>query len=187
MKHVATGFVFSCAVLIAGLAAAAEEPAIPEPDFTNPGTLIRGLYNAVSSELGSEPDWDLVRSFFHPDAVIVLRASPEASEAHDVDGFIENLQGFYERIDPAENVFEETILSIQIQEYGNIAWGYVVYEAAVTTSEHGPQRGFDAWHLMKDEGRWWAVSVVNENERAAGDIPVPFFADEDEEAADAPL
>ena len=51
----------------------------------------------------------------------------------------------------------------------------IVYEAAILDSDRPAQRGLDSWHLMKREGRWWVVSVVNESEPGAGAIPGEVF------------
>ncbi len=145
--------------------------------FAQPETMLREIYSAVSSELGKEPDWDRVRSFFHPDAVIVLRATPEETSVMDVEGFIRDFQNFYTRINPEEKIFKEKVVSVKVLPYGNIAYGEVVYEAGVTPSERPAQRGLDAWHLVKENGRWWFTSVVNDNELIAGPIPKEAFAD----------
>jgi hypothetical protein len=142
-----------------------------EEVFSQPETMLREIYSAVSNDLGKEPDWDRVRSFFHPEAVIALRATPEATQVFNVESFIQDFKDFYGRIDPEKNVFRERVVALKVTPFGNMAYGHVVYEAAVTTSDRPPQRGLDAWHLVKQDGRWWFVSVVNDNESVAGPIP----------------
>jgi hypothetical protein len=93
-----------------------------------------------------------------------------------VDEFIDDFVAFYDRIG-AEAEFTETVIDVETIVYGNVAHCAVVYEAAVAGSERGPQRGLDLWHLAKQDGRWWVVSVVNESETAAGPIPESFFDD----------
>jgi len=143
--------------------------------FLDPATLVTGIYDAVSSAAGGTPDWDFVRLHFSSEALIVLRTSKEESRLLDLDSFIQDFVDFYARIDPAKNGFEETVVSVRVLEYGNIAHCYVVYEAAITGSERAPQRGLDSWHLMQRDGRWWVVSVVNDSEPAAGPVPEEVF------------
>jgi len=145
--------------------------------FLEPEVMVASLYTAVSSLAGKAPDWALVRSYFDPDAMIVLRASRDASKKLDVDGFIQDFVDFYDGIDSQQRGFKETVVSVNCLEYGNIAHCNVVYEAAILGSERPPQRGLDSWHLMKDAGRWWVVSVINESEPAAGPIPQELYSE----------
>jgi hypothetical protein len=162
-------FLSVATVFIPVLLAAEEPPTVAEP-FASPLSLVEGLYPAVSSEAGGAPDWDHVRAHFDPAAVIVLRATREETRLFDVDSFIGDFVAFYDRIGP-EQGFVERVVSSRVLEYGNVAHCSVVYEAAVEGSERPPQRGLDSWHLMRREGRWWVVSVVNEVESVAGPIP----------------
>jgi hypothetical protein len=163
-------------ILVCSVSTAAQEP---EPEvtrqrFATPSEAVTGIYAAVSAEAGENPDWELVRAHFDPAAVIVLRASRDETRLFDVDGFIADFEAFYERLG-AERGFRERVLSSRVLEYGNIAQVTVVYEASVDGSERPPQRGLDLWHLMLRDGRWWAVSVVNDAEAAAGPIPSEAF------------
>ena len=143
--------------------------------FLDPEKMVASVYDAVSSQVGSTPDWLLVKSYFDPDAVIVLRATREESKKLDVDGFIQDFVDFYNRIENEKRGFVETVVSLKCLEYGNIAQCYVVYEASILGSDRPPQRGLDSWHLMKRDGRWWVVSVVNDSEPGAGPIPEQVF------------
>ena len=162
------------AAMCAPVVSAAEEAAAVGDSFASPGSLVEGIYPAVSSRAGGAPDWDYVRAHFDPAAVIVLRATRDETKLFDVDGFIGDFVAFYDRIGP-EQGFAEKVVSSRILEYGNIAHCYVVYEAVVLGSERPPQRGLDSWHLMRRDGRWWVVSVVNEAESVAGPIPEAAF------------
>jgi len=161
-------FVF---VIFAGLGLAAEDG-----PFADPETLVTGVYGAVSGSFAEQPDWDFIRSHFDPKALIVLRSSREGSTLHDVDGFIKDFTDFYGSISEQEG-FKETVVSVKALVYGNIAHCFVVYEAEVLGTDRGPQRGLDSWHLMKRDGRWWVVSVVNDSEPASGPIPKEAYAD----------
>lgn len=169
-----------CVVLLAVIGVVvveAVEPGAAPGLFLEPESMVASVYDAVSDRNGDAPDWDAVRSYFDPDAVIVLRASRDETKKFDVDGFIQDFIEFYDRIDDEKTGFKETVVSVDCLEYGNIACCNVVYEAAILGSERPPQRGLDCWHLMKSGGRWWVVSVVNESEVAAGAIPEEVFRD----------
>jgi hypothetical protein len=177
MSKIYVSILFVLLVVVSVLELEAEEPDVASGLFGEPEKMVASVYDAVSSQAGSTPDWGVVRSYFDPDAIIVLRASREASKKLDVDGFIQDFVDFYDRIDSEKIGFVETVVSIKTLEYGNIAHCYVVYEAAIVGSDRPPQRGLDSWHLMKRDGRWWVVSVVNDSEPAAGPIPDEVFAE----------
>lgn len=168
---------FSVILLIgSGIAVQAqtEDADIPTV-FKTPEALVVNMYKSVSSEKGSTPDWNLVKSHFHPDAVVVLRVSRTESKKYDLNGFIQDFVDFYKRIDPQQRGFKETVVSVKTMAYGNIAHCYVVYEAAVSPSNRPPQRGLDSWHLVHMNNRWMVISVVNEIELAAGPTPREVF------------
>lgn len=142
--------------------------------FADPGAMVAGIYDAVSVPAGGQADWDSVRAFFDPQAVIVLRATRDATRLMDVDAFIQDFVDFYDRLGPGVG-FKERVVSIRTMKYGNVAHSYVVYEVLVEGSDRPPQRGLDSWHLMLRDGRWWIVSVVNESEVTAGPIPDVVF------------
>ncbi len=167
----------SVLLVFSGSVASAGEQVVGDGVFSQPETLVRDIYTAVSSTPGNTPDWDRVRSFFDPGALVVLRATKESSKVMDLDGFIQDFKDFYEGIDPETTTFTEKIVSLKIFEYGNIAQVYVVFEVSVQPSERPPQRGLDSWHLMKTDGRWKVISVINDSEFAAGPIPERAFAD----------
>ena len=150
-------------LLTAYIPAAAQEETSTIPEvFKTPQALVAGIYDAFSADVGKTPDWEYVKSHFHPDALVILRASRTESKKFDLEGFIQDFVDFYKRIDPNKNGFKEVVVSIKTVEFGNIAQCFVVYEASVPTSGRPAQRGLDCWHLMKKYGRWWVVSIVNE-------------------------
>ena len=161
-----------------GTAAASGEGETDMPKaFLAPRSLVAGIYDAVSAPAGALPDWNFVRSHFTPEAVIVLRTTPEESRLMDLNAFIGDFESFYEKIGPSGNGFKETVESIRVVEFGHVAHCYVVYAADIVGDDRPPQRGLDSWHLMHRDGRWWVVSVVNDVERVAGPFPDEVFGD----------
>jgi hypothetical protein len=146
-----------------------------DDQFLDPEILVTGVYEAVSGSFAEQPDWDFIRAHFDPKALIVLRSSREGSTVHDVDGFIKDFTDFYGRISEAEG-FRETVVSVRSLVYGNVAHAYVVYEAQILGDDRPPQRGLDSWHLVKKDGRWWVISIVNDSEPTSGPIPGEAFA-----------
>lgn len=137
-----------------------------DPDAGTADGLVRALYARVSSTPGTVPDWDMVRSAFLPQAVVVLRTSRDSSTVFTLEGFVQDFVNFIERANVRATGFTERVVRTQATVFGDIAHVLVLYEAQITGSPRPPQQGVDSFQLIRREGRWWIVSIVNE-------IPAP--------------
>jgi hypothetical protein len=132
---------------------------------------VRVLYRLVSFSAGEPTDWTKVRALFLPEAVVVLRTSRTATSVFPLDGFINDFVAFDTIPAVARAGFTETVVRLRPMVLGNVAHVLVLYEAHVTGSPRPPQQGVDSFHLVRRDGRWWIVSVVNEV--LAPDRPLP--------------
>ena len=151
-------------------------PAVPavaqdDPDAATAEGLVRALYDRVSSEPGTIPDWDQVRSAFLPQAIVVLRTSRDSTTVFTLEGFVQDFVNFIERANVRETGFRERVVKTQATVFGDMAHVLVLYEAHITGSARPPQQGVDSFQLIRREGRWWIVSVTNEI--PTPDRPVP--------------
>lgn len=144
----------------------------------------RAIYDAVSAPAGSVPNWDRVRSFFVPEAVVVLRTGRTSTSVFTLDGFIKDFVDFYETprkygdapLVPRANGFTEKVLATRAQEFGEIAQVAVLYEAQIVGLSRPPTRGVDLWLLTRQGGRWRIAAVVNEVVSADRPLPPDLFA-----------
>jgi hypothetical protein len=140
--------------------------AVPE-NFKDPESLVRGIYAAVSFDPGPAPDWEFVKTFFLPQAVIVVRKTRTSMAVMTVQEFVDWFADDVEKFKMKERGFEETVEKIKLTALGDIAQAFVVYKARLKTPADSPgQIGLDSWELMKKDGRWWIAAVTNE-------IPTP--------------
>jgi hypothetical protein len=140
--------------------------AVPEV-FKDPENLVRGIYAAVSFDPGPAPDWEFVKTFFLPQAVIVVRKTRTSMAVMTVQEFVDWFADDVEKFKMKERGFEETVEKIKLTALGDIAQAFVVYKARLKTPADSPgQIGLDSWELMKKDGRWWIAAVTNE-------IPTP--------------
>jgi hypothetical protein len=128
--------------------------------------VVRELYDLVTFEAGTTPDWDQVRAAFLDEAVIVLRTSRTESTVMSLDGFIQDWLDFIERANVSETGFEEKVLQTVPLEFKDIAHVLVLYEAHVPGSPRPPQQGVDSFSLVRRDGAWKIAAVAN-------DIPDP--------------
>ena len=137
--------------------------AIPEDPFTTPELLVRGLYASVTFDPGTIPDWDYVRRFFLPEAVIAVRQTRTSMAVLDVDAFIAWFEADVEKYKMKERGFEESVEKLKLTEFGDMAHCFVVYKARFKTPQYQPvQLVLDSFVLMKKEWIWWIVSITND-------------------------
>lgn len=127
-----------------------------------PEGLVAAIYDMVSFEGGSVPDWDQVRSMFLPEAVVVLRTSREATTIFSVEGFIDDFVNFVENTPAGANGFTEKVVRMKSMVFGDMAHVLVLYESHITGSPRPPRQGVDSFSLIKKDGRWWIAAVTNE-------------------------
>lgn len=155
------------ALLLAGAlltqsATALAQSAAKDRTYQDPDSLVRSLYAAVTFDRGGTPDWSYVRSLFHKDASIVLRVTRDSTAIMTVEGFLKDFIDFIDRFRADTTGFRERVLRIKPMVLGNIAHMLVLYDASVPTSPRPPQQGVDSFHLVRNQGRWWITSIVNE-------------------------
>jgi hypothetical protein len=142
-----------------------------------PESVVKELYNLVSFEAGTEPDWEKVRDLFIEEAVIVLRLGPTTKRTFTRQSFIDYFIYDIERANLKKSGFKETIIRSQFRIIKDIAHSYVLYEVSVPgLNDNKPvNRGIDSFHLVKKNGLWYIASIMNEGFRM--DEPLPEFFD----------
>jgi len=133
--------------------------------------VVTELYELVTFEAGTTPDWEKVKSLFIDQAVIVLRTSWEDTTIFSVQGFVDDFVNFIERFNVEKTGFMEKIERTKSMVFGDMAHILVLYEASIPGSKMPPQQGVDSFLLIKKSGRWWIVAVTNE--LPTPDNPVP--------------
>jgi hypothetical protein len=79
-----------------------------------------------------------------------------------VDGFVQDFVDFIERANARATGFRESVVRLDATEFGDIAHVVVLYEASIPGASRPPQRGVDSFQLIRRDGRWWIVSILNE-------------------------
>ncbi len=142
-----------------------------QKDSINAEQVVRKLYDLVTFEANNTPDWEEVKSLFVEEATVVLRVSRTAHKIFSRQAFVDDFQNFIDQSKVDQTGFVEKIVSLKIMEMGNIAHGWVVYEASIPGSPRPPQQGVDSFQLLKKDGQWLIVSIVNEIPTAEKPVP----------------
>lgn len=143
----------------------AQEPNRAEP-YGTPEAVVSELYDLVTFDAGTTPDWDRVRNLFLPEAVIVLRTSRTETTVLTLEGFVADFVRFIERANVVQSGFSETIVRMKPWAFKDIAHALVLYEASIPGSGRPAQLGIDSFSLIRRDGRWWIAAITN-------DIPDP--------------
>jgi hypothetical protein len=133
-----------------------------EKFMATPEKTVQTLYDLVTFETGTTPDWEKVRSLFIDEAVIVLRTARDSTTVFTLEGFVNDFIAFIEKAGVKSTGFSEKILTMKTLEFGDMASVLVLYEAHITGSDRPPSKGVDNFSLIKKEDRWWIISVTNE-------------------------
>lgn len=150
-------------LVLFSLSMANEMGAVEEDVFADPEILIRDLYAAVTFDPGNVPDWDYVRKFFIPEAVIAVRMTRTSMAILNVEEFVKWFDDDVKKYKMNERGFEESVEKLKLTVFGDMAHCFVVYRARFKTPANLPgQVGLDSWSLMNKDGRWWIVSVTND-------------------------
>ena len=133
--------------------------------------VVTRLYDLVTFDAGTTPDWERVRALFLDEAVVVLRTGRDEMSVFSVDGFVDDFVAFIEEADVEKTGFTERILGMKSFVYGDIAHVLVLFESHIPGSGRDPHEGIDSFELIRREGRWQIASITNE--RPTEDNPIP--------------
>lgn len=133
--------------------------------------VVRSLYRMVTFDAGKNVDWEQVKALFIPEAVIVLRASRTSMNVLNRNTFVDDFVRFIRDAKLEDQAFEETIVAMKTVETGDVARSTVHYAARIPSRDRPAQHGIDVFLLMKADGRWRIVSIVNEIVRPGVDVP----------------
>jgi len=169
----ATGL--ACLISMALAASAQAQADEKAEDLRSVEQVVRDVYTMVSWTDGNTPDWEVVREVFIPEAIVVLRYPP-GLKVMSVDGFLLDWLRFENQLaGVGVSGFQETVTSAATTEFGDIAHVHVVYETRIPDTGRPARPGVDLWSLIRVDGRWKVVSVINELPR--DDLAVPDFDD----------
>ena len=144
-----------------------------EEVFNTPERVVAALYQRISFEAGSTPDWDAVKALFIDEAVIVALEGPirDRTLVYSIETFIDDFIRFIESDNVGETGFDEQIIRMKPVIFGDMAHILVLYETSLPGSAKPPHRGIDSVQLVKRAGRWQIVSITNE--LPAPGMPLP--------------
>ena len=134
----------------------------PNPHLKDPESLVKHLYEQVTFPAGTTPNWDYVRTMFIKDAVVVMRAGRDKTNTLTLDGWVLDFVNFINDAEVKKTGFQEKIVKMETMVFGDIAHVLVLYTSYIPTKSKAPREGVDSFHLIKKDGQWQIVSILNE-------------------------
>ncbi len=147
-------------------------------DVSTVDGLVKALYASVSFPPGSQPNYNRLRTLFHPEA----RVAPPKGEKETslpvigVGTFITRSKEFVVLSGLERKGFTETEVARRTLAFGGMVHVFSTYECRSLPTDAVPtQRGINSIQLVRDGGRWWVLSLVWEVERPGSAIPKAFL------------
>jgi len=128
----------------------------------DPESLIKHLYDQVTFPAGETPDWNYVRTLFIKESTVVMRMSKNETTTLSLDGWILDFVNFINNQNVKTTGFEEKIIKMGSMVFGDIAHVLVLYTSYIPGVSKTPREGVDSFHLIRKEGNWKIVSILNE-------------------------
>ena len=164
--------------LAAAQPAAAQSRAVNMADVVTPGAAITAAYESIQRRPGQGADWARFRTLFLPGALMVPNAEQTGGESRimSVEDFITWVDAHFAETAPigsaSDRGFQEEEIAREMEQYGDVAHAMSAYQKHYWESEENLGRGINSFQLVQLNGRWWIVSIVWDEDYAAG--PLPF-------------
>lgn len=137
--------------------------AVQTEECTSVDAIVKALYESVSFSPGSQPDFNRLRTLFHPDGRVVppKREIGDDVKVFDIETFIKNSRENIILTGLEAKGFFEQETKRATEAFGNIVHVFSTYESKHVQKDASPfQRGVNSIQLVNDKGRWWVVTVM---------------------------
>jgi hypothetical protein len=146
-------------------------------DVTSVDAIVLALYESVSFSPGSQPNYNRLRSLFHPDGRIIPPKNEQERGVtiFDVETFIKNSREYLIIAGLESKGFFEQESHRETDAFGTIVHIFSTYESRFIPKDPVPfQRGINSIQLIKEQGRWWVVTVLWDIERTGESLPSQY-------------
>jgi hypothetical protein len=152
----------------------APRPEAKPADVASVDAIVAALYDVISGPAGQKRDWDRMRSLFHPEAklVPVVKTKDGLRARHlKVEDYVTRSGPMLEK-----NGFFEQEIARKVETFGDFAHVWSTYESRRSKEDPTPfMRGINSMQLVREQGRWFVLQVLWEQEADAGPIPAQYL------------
>src|ERR1051325_9902690 len=151
------------------VAPSANVPAARPDDVKSIDSILAALYGVISGPAG-ERDWNRFRSLFLPQARLTAATKNADGSSRvrpmGVEDYAKGAGSYF-----LQHAFFESPIVNRVETFGNISQIFSSYESRRAAGEAPFARGINSIQLLNDGTRWWIVSILWGEERAANPLP----------------
>jgi hypothetical protein len=140
--------------------------------------VIGGLYETISFPPGGQPDWEQLARLFWSEGRLIPAPREERPTARVPMTLQQFVDSVATRIDAGPlklKGFREREIGRRTDQFGNIAHVYSAYVAGFADGDPTEVgRGINSIQLLQENGRWWVVSIIWDDERPDNPMPSEF-------------
>ncbi len=138
--------------------------------------IVKALYEVISGPAGKR-DWNRFRSLYYKDAYMAAMAQTPTGERKlqkfTPEEYIKMNGPMFEKF-----AFYEKEIGRQVNQFGNIAQVFTAYAFTVETPSPMKERGINSIQLVNENGRWWIMSIIWDDETKENQIPAKYITAE---------
>ncbi len=135
---------------------------------------MQAVLEVISGPAGKKIDVARFRNLFKGDVKFLIRSKNKDGQLvireSSVEDYAKNIMPRIEAQD-----FFETVGSLTIDRYGDIAQVFMVYETRRTATGEPFDKGINSFQLIYDQNRWWVVSLMWQAESSGVPIPKKYL------------
>lgn len=150
----------------------AASPANPD-DVRSIESIVHALYESISFNAGTKPDYARFRTLFTKDAQVTPpHADDDQTRVLTISEFVIHSDKQLQTMKYDKTGYSEKEIGRTTRRFGNIAHLLSVYEAGRPSSGvRQVKRGVNSIQLLFDRSRWWILNMSSDIERP--DMPIP--------------
>ncbi|MEO6596657.1 MAG: hypothetical protein ABIP94_18060 [Planctomycetota bacterium] len=152
------------------------QPAAAPADVASVDAITAALYDVISGPAGQKRDWDRMRSLFHKEARLVPML--KARDGGGMRAVHLKVDDYVQRSGPMleQNGFFEHEIARQVQTFGDFSHVWSTYESRKSKADAEPfLRGINSIQLVREQGRWFVLQILWEQEADAGPLPAKYL------------
>jgi len=131
--------------------------------------IIKALYTVISGPAGPR-DWNRFHSLYHKDAFMGAISDSGMLQKFSPAQYVQGNAPFF-----LKHGFYEKELSRKGSQFGNIAQVFSTYEYTAETTPPEKKRGINSVELIKENHRWYIMSITWDEERKGQMIPKEYL------------
>jgi hypothetical protein len=155
------------------------DPIRPEArpsDVSSIDAIVKAMYEAISFPPGGEPDWDRIRSLFHPEGRMIPAREPGgALRVFELESWFEHARARMRESGLPEKGFVEWELARTQETFGAVAHAFSTYESRFPDAGPAFARGINSMQFVWDRDRWWTLTIFWDSEREENPIPEKYL------------